>query len=67
MVTEVAIAAYTVKGSKVEYIEYSDELSLKMSKTVDLKPFEQKNANSQLLKILLKSPNIRKRQHGRDC
>jgi hypothetical protein len=29
-----------------------------MSKTVDLKPFEQKNANSQLLKILLKSANF---------
>jgi peptide/nickel transport system permease protein len=53
-VTEVAIAAYTVKGSKVEYIEYSDEPSLKMSKTVDLKPFLNKNANFSVAKDFVK-------------
>jgi peptide/nickel transport system permease protein len=42
-VTEVAVSDYKIYGSKVEYIEYSDEPSLKMSKIVDLQPFLAKN------------------------
>jgi peptide/nickel transport system permease protein len=42
-VTEVAISDYKIQGSTIEYVEYSDEPSLKMSKTIELQPFLTKN------------------------
>jgi peptide/nickel transport system permease protein len=35
-VTEVAIESYKVIGSTIEYVEYSDEPSLKITKQLDL-------------------------------
>jgi peptide/nickel transport system permease protein len=53
-VTEVAIESYIIRGSTIEYVEYSDEPSLKIIKELDADAFAGKKSIAAVEKDLIK-------------
>lgn len=53
-VTEVAIESYIIRGSTIEYVEYSDEPSLKIIKELDADAFAGKKSIAAVGKDLIK-------------
>jgi peptide/nickel transport system permease protein len=53
-VTEVAIESYIIRGNTIEYVEYSDEPSLKMIKELDADAFAGKKSIAAVEKDLIK-------------